>query len=221
MRSTRLSRIRATWLDEWPYPRGAPCRAPRSRRFAHPRSRAGQAGVGRSAFVGGRCPRTLFGVRPFSSLRVMSLTALAFSIVGVFMPWATANAAIYGLHVPRQRGRVDLGPGQLLCAVLALVVLLSWWHLVATSRATGVGLFAAWLGALGLVAYRDRRHYFRAHPWALRSTSEWGCPSAVLQLSWALSAAWPTSRSSGPVPGPGPGRRRPQRCGPAASSRSV
>jgi hypothetical protein len=90
---------------------------------------------------------------PFTSLRVVSLVALAVSMVGVFLPWATTDATLSGLGVPARVAGVDVGTGQLLCAVLAAVVLLGWWHLAATSRGTGVAVFTSWLGALALTVY--------------------------------------------------------------------
>ncbi len=90
---------------------------------------------------------------PFTSLRVVGLAALALSFVGMFMPWATTDAAVSGLHVRSSVVGIDLGTGHLLCAVLTVVLLLSWWHLVDTGRSTGIALFACWLAALGLGVY--------------------------------------------------------------------
>ncbi len=88
---------------------------------------------------------------PFIALRVVSLAALVLSIVGVNMPWATTDAALSGLRTSVTG--IGLGTGRLLCGVLAVVLVLSWWHLAATSRRTGVLLFASWLGALALSVY--------------------------------------------------------------------
>jgi hypothetical protein len=88
---------------------------------------------------------------PFAALRVVSLASLVLSLVGVNLPWATTDTALRGLSASVTG--VGLGSGQLLCGVLAVVLVCSWWHLVATSRRSGVVLFASWLGALALSVY--------------------------------------------------------------------
>ena len=88
---------------------------------------------------------------PFIALRVVSLAALVLSLVGVNLPWATTDAALSGLRT--NVTGLDLGSGRLLCGVLAVVLVVSWWHLAATSRRSGVLLFASWLGALALSVY--------------------------------------------------------------------
>ncbi len=88
---------------------------------------------------------------PFTALRVVSLAALVLSLVGVNLPWATTDTALSGL--PASVAGIGLGSGQLLCGVLAVVLVCSWWHLASTSRRSGVVLFAAWLGALALSVY--------------------------------------------------------------------
>jgi hypothetical protein len=90
---------------------------------------------------------------PASSWRIVELCALALSAFGAFLPWATADAAFAGLFVRANVAGVDLTTGRVLCGVLAVVLLFSWWHLVARSRATGIALFATWLGALALSVY--------------------------------------------------------------------
>ena len=90
---------------------------------------------------------------PFASPRVVSLVALALSIIGVFLPWATTDAAFPEVSLRASVAGVDLGAGRLLCAVLVVVLLFSGWHLAATSRATGIALFCSWLGALALSVY--------------------------------------------------------------------
>jgi hypothetical protein len=90
---------------------------------------------------------------PFTPLRVVSLAALVVSLVGVNLPWATAALAVSGLHLRASVAGIGVGSGQLLCAVLVVVLLLSWWHLAATSRRTAVALFGSWVGALALSVY--------------------------------------------------------------------
>jgi hypothetical protein len=89
----------------------------------------------------------------FGAPRVVSLAALVLSMIGAFLPWATTDAALFGLPLRPSVAGVDLGSGQILCGVLAAVLLLSWWHLAATSRVRGVVLFASWLAALALSVY--------------------------------------------------------------------
>jgi hypothetical protein len=84
---------------------------------------------------------------------VVALVTLALSIIGIFLPWATTDAALSGLFVRASVAGIDLGSGRLLCAVLVVVLLISWWHLAAHSRASGAALFLPWLAALALSVY--------------------------------------------------------------------
>jgi hypothetical protein len=87
----------------------------------------------------------------FTALRVLSLAALVLSLVGVNLAWATSDAGLSGLRASVTG--TGLGAGQLLCAVLAVVLVFSWWHLAAPRPHTGIALFASWLGALALSVY--------------------------------------------------------------------
>jgi hypothetical protein len=89
----------------------------------------------------------------FSSWRVIGLVALVASFIGAFLPWATTDTALAGLFMRVSVAGVDLGPGRLLCGVLAVILVLSWWQLAARSPATSIGLFVSWLAALALSVY--------------------------------------------------------------------
>ena len=75
-----------------------------------------------------------------SSVNWAHLAALVFSVIGLLLPWATANAAIGRISV----SGIGSGSGKFLGLIVLLAAVAAWWRLMRTNRINGVLSIILW-----------------------------------------------------------------------------
>ncbi len=90
-------------------------------------------------------PRGRIASTSMTRVRWVGIAALAGCVVGLLMAWGTdLLASVSGIHTD---------DGKLFGAVLLLAALLTWLHIIRTSRVIGSLLAIAWLGLLAIAVY--------------------------------------------------------------------
>ena len=88
----------------------------------------------------------------FSSWRIIELVALVLSVIGAFLPWATADAALAGLFVRESPVSTSSQAGCCAaCSPSSSCSACATW--LPGAAATAIALLISWLGALALSVY--------------------------------------------------------------------